>query len=153
MAVSIRIEFPKDLESKIIANNSKWVLAANFSLMMNVVQSLLESLAGFDDLLEDSKYSIHEVHHTQKLDAPSGTALKWQDWVSKDCDISSSREGDVVGFHELKIENSFEKLIISHDAKDRSLFASGALWAAKQLLKKDQAGLYQLRELVLEVLK
>lgn len=147
---STGFDLPQDLEKKVLANNARWVLAANFSLAMNVVQSLLESLSGFKELLQDSSYGIHEVHHTNKLDAPSGTALKWQDWVSQDCEITSAREGDVIGFHELNIETPYETLKISHDAKDRALFASGALWAANQLLKKSKPGLYQFRDLVLE---
>ncbi|MCO4780894.1 MAG: hypothetical protein KC646_01115 [Candidatus Cloacimonetes bacterium] len=147
---STGFDLPDDLEANIIASQSKWVLAANFSLVMNVVQSILESLNGFSDLFENSNYSIHEVHHTKKLDAPSGTALKWQDWVSQDCEISSAREGDVIGFHELKVETPYETLKISHDAQDRALFASGAIWAANQLLKKRQPGLYEFRDLVLE---
>ena len=51
-------------------------------------------------MLREPIFSIHDIHHTKKLDSPSGTALSWQDWLSKKASITSERVGDVVGVRE-----------------------------------------------------
>ena len=72
---------------------------------------------------------------TKKLDAPSGTAISWNEWVdSAASDITHERIGDVVGDHEMILNTAYEKISIRHQALDRKIFAKGALWAANYLL-------------------
>ena len=140
-----------DLELK--KNNLSWIWGSNFSLGMTIVKRLIEELSSLHDLYEDVDYSIHEVHHTKKLDAPSGTAKSWGEWLGIDCEISSERTGDVVGIHELSVKTPFEEINLKHESHNRKLFAKGALWAARFLLKhKLSPGLHHFDQIVKEYL-
>lgn len=103
----------------------------------------------FLHLFEEKTFSLHEVHHTKKLDAPSGTALSMASWVEGTVDISSERTGDVVGLHTLTMKTPREEITISHNALDRSLFAEGAIKAAQMIVdNKMTPGLYNFQEVV-----
>lgn len=148
---STGFEWKQEWIDKIERGNVPWVYAHNFSLGMNIVKLMIEDLSLAVDLLPNANCSIHEVHHTKKIDAPSGTALAWQEWMHTKCEISSDRSGDVVGFHHLTLDSENEKIELSHEAKDRAIFAQGAIWAAKYLIDhKINSGLYQFNELVRE---
>ncbi len=142
-------KWPVDLPDKVKAIQSKWVIGSNFSLGMNVVRKALSVLGEGSDMLDSPKFHIHETHHTDKKDAPSGTALSWQKWLNKDAKISSSRVGDVKGIHELHIKTKYESIYLKHEAHDRKLFAEGAIWAAEKLIGDQQIvpGVYQFSEL------
>lgn len=127
-------DWPKDLDTRVKAKNSKWVLATNFSLGMNVIRKSIEAISAGSDILKDPKFHIHEVHHVHKKDAPSGTAISWKEWLDKEAEITSAREGDVKGIHELTLRTGTEEITLKHKALDRALFAEGAIWAAKQLI-------------------
>ncbi|MBC7384914.1 MAG: 4-hydroxy-tetrahydrodipicolinate reductase [Cryobacterium sp.] len=107
--------------------------ASNFSLGVMVAKLTLELWASFPEL-KDWKSTIREWHHTRKKDAPSGTALTLRDALRRSEPIESIREGDIVGTHEVSLENEFERLTVIHTAKNRSVFASGALGAALRLM-------------------
>ncbi|MEX1099279.1 MAG: dihydrodipicolinate reductase C-terminal domain-containing protein, partial [Bacteriovoracaceae bacterium] len=85
------------------------------------------------ELFEDGSFTIHDIHHVHKKDSPSGTALSWKEWLDRPAQISADRKGDVVGYHHLKFDCRDEAITLVHEAKDRSIFARGALWAAKIL--------------------
>ncbi len=107
-----------------------WVYGTNFSLGVHIMRKMLESLKATSELFDQSSIQIHEVHHTKKLDAPSGTAKSMKEWLGpkhQDALITSERIGDVVGKHTLTFKTEFETLSITHEAHDRLLFASGAL--------------------------
>lgn len=141
--------WPADLPEKVKAVQSRWVIGSNFSLGMNLVRKALNVLGEGSDMLDAPKFHIHETHHTEKKDAPSGTALSWQQWLNKEVQISSSRVGDVKGIHELHIKTANESIYLKHEAHDRKLFAEGAIWAAEKLLndRKIAPGVYQFSEL------
>lgn len=127
-----------------------WIQGNNFSLGMNVVRLMIESLHQVENLFaNDLSFKIHEVHHTQKKDAPSGTALSWERWLGKDATITSERTGDVVGDHQLEVQTPFEKISLRHEALDRQIFAEGALWASDYVLtKKLDKGFYWFEDIV-----
>ncbi len=127
-----------------------WVVAHNFSLSMVLIKEALSSLGKLGSLSKETAYSLSETHHTQKLDAPSGTALSWQSWLNvDDCPIESIRKDDVKGIHALHIDNSNEHIELLHTAHSRTLFAEGALWSARYLnLHKELTGFYQFDEIV-----
>ncbi len=102
---------------------------------MNVVRNMIKTMNSWSKILSNPQFSIHEVHHTKKLDAPSGTALSWKSWLPKDtaCEITHEREGDVKGYHKLTIETDNETITLDHNVKNRRIFAEGALFAAKQI--------------------
>lgn len=141
--------WPEDLPEKVKAVQSKWIIGSNFSLGMNVVRKALNVLGEGSDMLDSPKFHIHETHHTDKKDAPSGTAISWQQWLNQEAQISSSRVGDVKGIHELHIKTANESIYLKHEAHDRKLFAEGAIWAAEKLLndKEIVPGVYQFSEL------
>ncbi len=146
----------KDADLKSIQSNGlKWIHGHNFSLGMGIVRNILGLINKAESLLKYPNYRVHEIHHTNKLDAPSGTALKWQTWINKEnIKITSDRVGDVIGIHELKVDSELENIIIRHEAKDRKLFASGALWAANQVCHNNSinTGLTNFEDLIDQIL-
>lgn len=126
--------WPEDLPGRVKDASARWVIGSNFSLGMNLVRKAIKIFGKGSDLLESPAFHIHEVHHIHKEDAPSGTALSWQKWLNKEASISSDRQGDVNGIHNLNIKTSTETISLKHEAHSRDLFAEGAIWAAKYLL-------------------
>ena len=131
---STGFDWPEDLDDKVRSLGSKWVLATNFSLGMNIIRNSIKAISAGSAILKDPAFHIHEVHHIHKKDAPSGTALSWKEWLDKACKVTSAREGDVNGIHELTVETDTERITLKHEALDRSIFAEGAIWAMEQLL-------------------
>jgi 4-hydroxy-tetrahydrodipicolinate reductase len=127
--------WPQEIENQLKEKKLTWVRAHNFSLGMNIVKSMIETLSKTTELYNDTVFNIHDIHHTQKQDAPSGTALSWQDWLGKSTNITSERTGDVIGYHHLEMQSKMESIKLTHEAKDRAVFASGALWVADKVLK------------------
>ena len=98
-----------------------------------------------------SSIEIHEKHHKEKKDSPSGTAINLKDQLkeilsNKDIHIESSREGNSPGVHTIKLSFEDEILEISHKATDRSIFAKGAIIAGKWL-KHKPPGLYTMQDI------
>jgi 4-hydroxy-tetrahydrodipicolinate reductase len=135
---STGFEWPDDLDQQVKKANTKWVLATNFSLGMNIIRNAIKTISAGSDILKDPVFKIHEVHHVHKKDAPSGTALSWKEWLAKDAEISSAREGDINGIHELSVRTETEEITLRHDALNRGLFAEGAIWAVEQLINEQK---------------
>ncbi|PWN06235.1 dihydrodipicolinate reductase C-terminal domain-containing protein [Rhodohalobacter mucosus] len=127
--------WPENLPDRVKDANSRWIIGSNFSMGMNLIRKALRMLGSGSSLLDDAEFHIHEVHHKEKKDAPSGTALSWQEWLGQDAHISSDRQGDVKGIHSLHIKTKYESITLKHEAHSRKLFAEGAVWAAKYLLR------------------
>lgn len=126
----------------------KWMRASNFSLGMNIVRRCLQMIGKGAAILDDPVCSIHEVHHTDKQDAPSGTAVSWREWLGMDVQISSERKGDVKGIHQLEMKTAFEAVRLEHEALDRTVFAGGAVWAVQQLVHSSlEPGFYTMETL------
>lgn len=145
---STGFEWPSHLHQTLVDKNLSWIYASNFSLGMAVVQQMLSKLSQAKAHFPAHQISIHEIHHTNKKDAPSGTALSMQTWVHEACQITSERTGDVIGFHELIFDTGSEKIKISHEALDRKLFAEGAIWAAEFLFKNKIPGLNSFQDIL-----
>lgn len=128
---STGIQLSEKIHQTLVENKTKWIYATNFSLGMNLVQQMIKIMEKASKLFSQYKFSIHEVHHTKKLDAPSGTALSWKEWLNHEVNITSDRIGDVVGIHELTLSTPYEKISVKHEALNRSIFAEGALFAAQ----------------------
>ena len=132
-----------------------WVHANNFSIGMNIVHELIRIISMADQLYGQCSFHMHEVHHVHKKDAPSGTALAWEKWLAKPVEITSERTGDVVGAHTLTLKTPFEEITVAHSAKDRRLFAAGALWTAREVLAQNASmkpGLYDIQQIALKKL-
>lgn len=93
-----------------------------------------------------------EVHHAAKQDAPSGTAKRLAKLVSRglgrDVPITSIRTGQVPGTHSLLFDGPFEQVRLEHVARDRRVFATGALVAARWLAGRTASGLYSLDDVL-----
>jgi 4-hydroxy-tetrahydrodipicolinate reductase len=93
-----------------------------------------------------------ETHHTAKRDAPSGTAIavqaRTERTLGRTVPITSIRAGSVPGTHELLLDAPFESLTITHVARDRRVFADGALTAARWLATSTRPGLYSMRDVL-----
>ncbi len=140
-----------DAEKKLIHDrNIPWIQASNFSLGMNLAFELARRIQSFSPARELGKFQISEVHHTKKLDAPSGTALSLQQALGGlPVSIESIRDGDIIGVHELQLHLPGEILSLAHQATDRRVFAEGALWAARLLLEgKIPFGVHRFEDLV-----
>jgi 4-hydroxy-tetrahydrodipicolinate reductase len=105
--------------------------------------SLMRSLEEFDA-------HIIETHHTRKKDAPSGTAIAIakaaSDALERPIPVTSVRTGSVPGTHELVFDGTFEQLSLIHEARDRRVFADGALRAADWLVGK--RGVFTMRDVL-----
>lgn len=147
-------DWPADLSEKIKLNGNRWLIASNFSLGMNIIRKAIQIISKGADILNDVDFKMHEIHHLQKLDAPSGTALSWKEWLGRDIDITHERVGDVKGIHEIELSTPYESIKLKHEALDRAVFASGAIWATHQLIARDDLfGMYQFSEIFDQIYK
>lgn len=110
--------------------------SANFSLGVQICRLTLQSW-GARPIFSGWKVTIRDLHHVNKKDAPSGTALALREALGsalgRNATIESERIGDAVGTHEVILESASEKLTLIHEAKTRGVFAEGALEAALRL--------------------
>ena len=121
--------------------------ASNFSLGVAVLHDLVERAAR---ALPDWDCDIIELHHTRKLDAPSGTALTLGAVAGEGGATpryASLRAGDIVGEHTVQFATLGERIELVHRATSRDIFAKGALHAAASLPGRE-AGHYRLRDLL-----
>jgi 4-hydroxy-tetrahydrodipicolinate reductase len=112
------------------------VASANFSIGVNLFQSVVAHAARL--LAAQPAYGawIHEAHHAAKKDAPSGTAVLLRDAMTaagfgRAIDISSTRAGSIPGTHTVGFDGPSDTIEITHTARDRRGFARGALVAAE----------------------
>jgi 2-aminoadipate transaminase len=114
-------ELPNDLIEE-YSKYAKIQVISNFSLGIPQVLKLLDN---FD--FNNWDISMLEEHHINKIDKPSGTAITLQKKIGKDIPIESIRDGDIIGTHTLTFDRNDEQIVITHIAKNRDLFANGAL--------------------------
>ena len=148
---STGFDWPQGIEKKLIDQKLIWVRSNNFSLGMNIVREMITILKKGRDLFNKFSINIHEIHHTKKLDAPSGTAKSWDEWIGGADTITHERIGDVVGYHKLSFQTPSESIELTHEAHDRAIFAEGALFAAKLILQNNKnikPGLIEFNHLV-----
>ena len=125
-----------------------FIYAANFSVGVNLFFDVARAAAAA--LRHDYSGQIFERHHAHKKDAPSGTAIAIQQAIQEargrkdNLEITSFREGDVVGLHEVVLESPADRIYLCHDAKSRRGFAEGAVRAAEWLAAKK--GFYDFKD-------
>jgi 4-hydroxy-tetrahydrodipicolinate reductase len=124
----------------------------NFSLGVNIMLEVARYAGTLMSRLHDFDAHIVETHHSAKKDAPSGTAIALgraaSDGLDRPIPITSVRTGSVPGTHELIFDARFEQLSINHVARDRLVFAEGALTAAAWLIGK--SGVFTMRDVLAE---
>jgi 4-hydroxy-tetrahydrodipicolinate reductase len=148
------------------ANNLPIFKSANMSYEINLMADIVSKLA---TQLQDSDIEIIETHHNKKIDSPSGTALILADKINdalgdkmnyeynrhekheprskKEIGIHSIRGGTEVGKHTVIFFGENESLEITHNVTSRSIFAKGALKAAKFIVEQKN-GLYDMKDLI-----
>ncbi|MCH9659894.1 MAG: 4-hydroxy-tetrahydrodipicolinate reductase [Bacteroidetes bacterium] len=141
--------------------NGSFIYASNFSIGVNLFFNLNEYLAKLMKPWKSYDVSIEEIHHTQKLDAPSGTAIslaegiiphsekkKWKldSQVTEDLSITAKRIEDVKGTHITTYTSPIDTISIAHEAHTRDGFAMGAILAAEWL--KDKKGVFTMKDVL-----
>jgi 4-hydroxy-tetrahydrodipicolinate reductase len=124
----------------------------NFSLGVQLFLALAEDAAR--RLRDVAGFDVHvvETHHTAKQDAPSGTGIaigeRLEAGLGHAVPITSVRVGSVPGTHEVILDAPFEQITLRHDARDRRVFADGALAAARWLAVSRPAAVYTMRDVL-----
>ncbi len=139
-----------------------FIYASNYSLGVNLFFELNEKLAKMMARFDDYTISMEEIHHTQKLDAPSGTAITLAEEIIKNSSkkswvldvtnnnetipIVSKRIENVPGTHIVNYYSVVDEIEIKHTAKNRDGFALGAIIAAEWL--QDKTGVYTMKDVL-----
>jgi 4-hydroxy-tetrahydrodipicolinate reductase len=148
---------------KAIHNNVPAVISSNFSVGVNIFWQLVRESG---KLLKDYDIEVFEAHHRNKKDAPSGTAKTILQILEEEVGprqkqygregmterkneigVHVVRGGDIVGDHKVMFSKNFETIELSHHASDRSVFASGALHAARWVVGK-KPGIYGMSDVL-----
>lgn len=144
-------------------NNTAFIYASNFSVGVNIFFEVNKRLAALMKAHEDYEIQLTEIHHTEKKDAPSGTAIslaeqvlenipRKKNWVNnisdnpEDLEILSERIDPAAGTHKVKYSSGIDDIEIIHTAHTRKGFALGAVLAAEFL--KGKEGIYSMKEVL-----
>ena len=141
------------------------VFSPNYSVGVNIMFKLAESLKAFP---QGYDFSINEIHHIGKKDAPSGTAKKLGEIIASnrgytkvvsgrggisprqpdELEITALRAGGVPGIHDIIVAGPYEVLRIEHTTFSRSVFAQGAVYAAEWLSKQSEPKMYSMADVL-----
>ncbi len=138
-----------EIETLCANKSGAFLYASNFSLGMNIFFELNKKLA---KLMKNQNYKsiIHEIHHTQKIDSPSGTAKtlgKQMDKIlNNNTPITAERIADETGKHTVTYRSSVDEIEIKHTAKNRDGFAMGAIIAAEWIQSKQ--GIFNMQDVL-----
>nr|WP_321222784.1 4-hydroxy-tetrahydrodipicolinate reductase [uncultured Psychroserpens sp.] len=143
------------------AKEGTFLYASNFSLGVNIFFELNKTLAKLMAKLPQYKISVEEIHHTQKLDAPSGTAItlaneiidqtNYEKWTldtpkQNEIGILAKRIENVPGTHDINYESKVDSIQIKHTAHSREGFALGAVIAAEFV--HDKTGVFTMKDVL-----
>ncbi len=136
----------QEISDLCVSNNNTMFYASNYSIGVNVFFDINRRLASLLETYPMYSPSMVEIHHTQKLDAPSGTAITLANGIISassrytkytaseplpgEIHVLSIREGNAPGTHTITWNSEFDQIILTHEAKDRRGFAIGAVMAA-----------------------
>ena len=141
------------------------VFSPNFSVGVNILFNLAQALKAFP---QEYTFSISEIHHTGKKDAPSGTAKKLGQIITdargysrtvygregisprqpEELEITALRAGGVPGIHDLIVAGPHEMLRIEHTAFSRNVFAQGAVYAAEWVSRQTQPTIFSMGDVL-----
>jgi len=143
------LENLQEVEDLCLAKKGAFLYASNFSLGVNIFFELNKKLA---ELMKEHNYEskIHEIHHKQKLDSPSGTAItiaeQMENILNTQSPITVDRLEKVPGTHEITYSSEVDKIEIKHTAKNRDGFAIGAIIAAEWIIGKK--GVFRIKDVL-----
>lgn len=144
-------------------NNSSFLHSTNFSIGVNILFRLNIELARYMSRLMEYSPSIEEIHHTGKIDAPSGTAItlaggitvnnpKYKGWSPENdktenlISVRSIRTGSVPGTHIITWDSEVDSIILRHEARSRKGLALGAVVAAEFI--HDKKGVFTMNDVL-----
>jgi len=155
------LEHYDSIEKKCKDRNGSFIYASNFSIGVNLFFSLNEYAAKLMQPWDAYEAEMEEIHHTQKKDAPSGTAItlaetiiknsKKEKWTlegasQKMLKIEAKRLDDVKGTHTVKYISEIDSISMTHEAFTRDGFAKGAILAAEWL--QDKKGIFTMKDVL-----
>jgi 4-hydroxy-tetrahydrodipicolinate reductase len=157
------LERKKELEEYCLANEGAFFYASNYSIGVNLFFQLNQWLAQLMKEHPQYEVGLEEIHHTEKKDAPSGTAITLAEgifpyypqkttWINEASDdssklsIISKREENVPGTHTIAYQSDIDSIEIKHTAFGREGFATGAVLAAEWIAKKQ--GVFGMQDLL-----
>lgn len=141
--------------------NGSFIYASNFSIGVNLFFSINEYVSNLMEPWKDYQVSIEEVHHNQKLDTPSGTAVTLAEEIIRNSDkknwelngteaeninITAKRINDIKGTHIINYDSNIDTISIKHEAHSRDGFALGAILAAEWLA--DKKGIFTMKDVL-----
>ncbi|TAE03514.1 MAG: 4-hydroxy-tetrahydrodipicolinate reductase [Bacteroidetes bacterium] len=152
-----------EIEQACLKQKSAFFYASNYSIGVNIFFQINEILAKMMNNYPDFDVQMEEIHHTQKLDKPSGTAVtlaegimknifRKTEWAlspvidSKQLEINALREENVFGIHSVNYTSAIDTIEIKHTAHSRQGFATGAVLAAEFLAGK--TGIFGMNDLL-----
>lgn len=152
-----------EIKKYALDNNKSFLFAPNFSIGVNIFFEVNRYLAQIMNQHQEYEVIMEEIHHTEKKDSPSGTALhaaldilkrierkaSWKNEQENTTDvlsIISKREENVPGTHTVTYESSIDKIELTHLAHNRKGFAGGAVLAAEWL--KDKKGAFSMEDVL-----
>jgi len=153
-----------EMVSLCVAKNGAFISSSNFSLGVNLFFELNEYLAKMMSKFDSYQVEMEEIHHTQKLDAPSGTAISlakgviensaYTNWTldnpkPKEIYIEAKRIENIPGTHTVTYNSIVDSIEIKHTAHNRDGFALGAVIAAEWIVGKK--GVFTMKD-VLELI-
>jgi 4-hydroxy-tetrahydrodipicolinate reductase len=145
-----------EAQAKQIVNehSGAMVYGANFSIGVNLFYRITKQAAALFAAVDGYSPFIEEAHHNRKRDAPSGTALKLRDLMSEhlgpDIPTASTRAGHIPGTHRVGFDSEADQILLTHTARSRQGFASGALVAAHWI--HGRTGVFEFGEVIEEIL-
>lgn len=138
------------IKADVNSQSGALLTATNFSLGVNIFQQIAATAARLLGKAPGFEAHLVETHHSAKKDAPSGTAITLEQVAAKawgrEIPITSVRTGSVPGTHEFIFDAPFEQIHLEHIARDRRVFAEGALVAASWLIGR--RGVYTMRDVL-----
>ncbi len=156
------LEHKSNIEQLCTEKKGAFLYASNFSLGVNIFFELNEKLAQMMGQYTQYKASLEEIHHTEKLDAPSGTAITLAEGIlphttqnswklteeanENDLNITAKREPHVPGTHTVTYSSETDEISIAHLAHNRDGFALGAVLAAEWIVGK--SGIFSMRDVL-----
>lgn len=144
-------EHLNDMRALAIRKNAALLYSANFSFGVQLLYKIAKLLG---DQASGYRFKIDETHHTDKLDAPSGTAVALQKVLASTpygvaAGIESHRIADAIGTHRLEVGSADERIIVEHQALSRRSFAYGAVRSAEWLATR--TGCYDFQNVFPEI--
>ncbi len=143
------------IEKLVEEKNGAFCYGANFSVGVNLFYKIADYASELFAKFADYEAFIEEQHHSRKKDAPSGTALKLKEIISKniakDFGVSSTRAGAIPGTHRVGFDGIADQVLLEHAARSREGFASGAILAAEWI--RGKRGFWEFTDVIDEVLR